>query len=153
LADKYDQRIQATAGPLILARQLKTMDDMLADGKNMQPGRGKLVACGGVLTKLAVLHDGTIVPCHLLSTLHLGTIGIDSLQDVWVNHITMTALRKRREIPLNSLETCQGCAYQGFCTGGCPGGAVYINGDLNSRNPMECYRVLRCEDPFLNLSD
>jgi sulfatase maturation enzyme AslB (radical SAM superfamily) len=64
----------------------------------------------------------------------------------------MTALRQRREIPLSSLATCQDCAYQGFCTGGCPGGAVYATGDFNTRDPMSCYRVLKGEDPFLELS-
>jgi heterodisulfide reductase subunit C len=64
----------------------------------------------------------------------------------------MTALRQRREIPLSSLESCEGCAYQGFCTGGCPGGALYANRDFNTRNPMSCYRVLKGEDPFINLS-
>jgi SynChlorMet cassette radical SAM/SPASM protein ScmE len=153
LSEKYDQRIQATAGPLILARELKTMDEMLAIGQASLPGRGRLSACGGVFYKLAVHHDGTIVPCHVLSTLTLGTVGIDNLQDVWQNHPTMQALRKRLEIPLNSLETCQGCVYQGFCTGGCPGGALYFNEDYNTRNPMDCFRVLRGEDPFVDLSD
>jgi SynChlorMet cassette radical SAM/SPASM protein ScmE len=153
LSEQYDQRIQATAGPLILAQELKTMDEMLASGLTSRPGRGTLSACGGVFSKLAVHHDGTIVPCHVLSTLNLGTIGIDNLQDVWLNHPTMKALRQRRTIPLSSLETCQDCAYQGFCTGGCPGGAVYFNGDFNTRSPMECYRILRGEDPFLNLSE
>jgi SynChlorMet cassette radical SAM/SPASM protein ScmE len=152
LAEKYDQRIQAQAGPLILARELKTMDEMLANGVTSQPGRGTLAACGGVFSQLAVHHDGTIVPCHLLGTLNLGTIGIDNLQEIWLNHPVMTALRQRWEIPLSSLETCKGCAYQGFCSGGCPGGAVYANGDFNTRNPMDCFRVLRNEDPYLRLS-
>ena len=153
LSEQYDHRIQATAGPLIIAQELRTMDEMLASGQTSLPGRGTLSACGGVFSKLAVHHDGTIVPCHVLSTLNLGTIGIDNLQDVWINHPTMKALRQRQTIPLNSLETCRDCAYQGFCTGGCPGGAVFINGDFNTRSPMECFRVLRGEDPFHNLSD
>jgi SynChlorMet cassette radical SAM/SPASM protein ScmE len=146
LSDKYDQRIKAEAGPLILARELKTMDEILARGQTSLPGRGTLSSCGGVFSKLAVNHDGTIVPCHALSTLTLGTIGVDSLQDIWLNHPTMTALRQRRTIPLNSLETCQDCAYQGLCKGGCPGGALYANADLNSRNPMDCFRILKGEE-------
>jgi SynChlorMet cassette radical SAM/SPASM protein ScmE len=153
LSEQYDQRIGAAAGPLILARELKTMDDMLASGQTSRPGCGTLSACGGVFSQLAVLHDGTIVPCHILSTLHLGMIGIDNLQEVWLNHPIMIALRRRREIPLSSLETCRDCTYQGFCTGGCPGGAVYASEDFNIRNPMDCYRVLKGEDPFLTLSN
>ncbi len=153
LDEQYDHRIQATAGPLIIAQELKKMDDMLAVGQTSLPGRGTLSACGGVFSKLAVHHDGTIVPCHLLSTLSLGTIGVDSLQEVWLHHPIMNALRLRRDIPLSSLDTCQDCTYLGFCTGGCPGGAVYANGLADTRNPMDCFRVLRGEDPFLNLSN
>ncbi len=153
LSEHYDNRILANAGPLALARQLKTIEDMISAGQTTQPGRGTLSACRGVFSKLAILHDGTIVPCHVLSPLHLGTIGMDSLQEIWLNHPTLTALRHRIEIPLNSLKTCLSCIYQGFCTGGCPGGALFINGDFNTRNPMDCYRVLRGEDPFLNLTE
>jgi len=152
LAEQYDQRIQAQAGPLILARELKMVDDLLASGEISLPGRGTLCSCGGVFSKLAVHHDGTIVPCHLLSTLNLGTIGIDNLQDIWLNHPIMIALRQRREIPIHSLETCRDCIYQGFCTGGCPGGAEYDSGNFNTRNPMSCIRILKGEDPFINLS-
>lgn len=151
LGEKYDQRITATAGPLVIAKEMKTMDEMLADGKTSLAGRGTLSSCGGVFSKLAVNHDGTIVPCHLLSTVLLGRIGIDSLQEIWLNHPTLTALRKRNEISLSSLESCRDCAYLGFCTGGCPGGAMYAYGDFNARNPMDCYRVIRCEDPYIKL--
>jgi len=153
LSEQYDHRIQAQAGPLILAQELKTMDDMLANGQTSRLGRGTLSACGGVFSKLAVNHDGTIIPCHSLSTLVLGTVGVDSLQEIWVNHQIIKALRQRQEIPLSSLESCQDCVYQGFCTGGCPAGAVYDTGDFNTRSPMDCYRVLRGEDPFMTLSD
>jgi SynChlorMet cassette radical SAM/SPASM protein ScmE len=152
LAEKYDQRIQAQAGPLILAQELRTMDDMLASGQNNRPGRGKLSACGGVFSQIAVMHDGTIVPCNILSTLPLGKIGVDDLREIWLNHPIMIAMRQRREIPLSLLDTCQGCEYQGFCAGGCPAGALYANGDFNTRDPMSCYQMLRNESSFLNLS-
>jgi SynChlorMet cassette radical SAM/SPASM protein ScmE len=148
LADQYDQRIQAQAGPLILARELKMMDEMLANGQTSRPGRGTLSSCGGVFSQLGVMHDGTIVPCNILSTLPLGSIAIDSLQEIWMNHSTMIALRRRRKIPLNSLKSCYDCAYQGFCAGGCPGGALYANGDFNSYNPLDCYRILKGEESF-----
>ncbi len=148
LAQKYDQRIGATAGPLIMAQAIKKMDDLLASGETSLPGRGTLSGCGGVFSKMGVLHDGTIVPCHALSTLPLGSIGVDSLREVWLNHPTMIALRERRKIPLDSLDTCRECKYIGFCTGGCPGGALYANGNLYSRNPGDCFRVLKGEIPY-----
>jgi SynChlorMet cassette radical SAM/SPASM protein ScmE len=152
LSEQYDHRIQAQAGPLILARELKTMDEMLANGQTLIPGRGTLSACGGVFSQMGILHDGTIVPCNILSDLPLGSIGDDRLQDIWLNHPIMVSLRERQTIHLSSLETCQNCTYQGFCTGGCPAGALYANGDFNTRNPMSCYRVLRNEDMFVTLS-
>jgi radical SAM protein with 4Fe4S-binding SPASM domain len=153
LAERYDQRIQAQAGPLILARELKTMDEMIASGQTGRPGRGTLSACGGMFSQMAVMHDGTIVPCHVLSTLALGKIGIDSFSEIWRIHPTMLALRNRHTIPLSLLKSCQDCCYQGFCAGGCPGGAVHFSGDFNMRNPMDCYRVLRGEDPFVCIID
>jgi len=151
LAEQYDQRIQAQAGPLILAKEIKTMDEMLAKGETSRPSRGTLSSCGGVFTQMGVMHDGTIVPCNILSTLILGRVGIDRLQDLWLDHPIMKGLRQRRDIPLRSLETCQDCNYQGFCTGGCPGGAVYASGDFNLRNPETCYRILKGEDTFDSL--
>ncbi len=151
LAAHYNGRIGATAGPLAMARHIKEMEEGLAAGKTSKPGRGALVSCGGVFNKMAVLHDGTMVPCHNLSTLRMGTIGVDSLQELWLNHPLINAVRRRRSIPLQSLETCADCPYIGYCAGGCPGGAVYLMGDLNARNPMDCYRVLKGEDPYYRL--
>ena len=151
LADQYNHRISATAGPLIYASEVKMMDELLASGQTSLAGRGTLSSCGGVFSKIAVHHDGTIVPCHVLPTLILGKIGVDDLQEIWLHHPTLIALRERRKIPMSSLDTCQDCRFQGFCTGGCPGGAVYAYGNFNARNPMDCARVLRGEDPFFKL--
>lgn len=148
LANRYDQRIKALAGPLAIAQNLKMIDGLLAKGQTKLNGRGTLSACNGVFSKIAILHDGTIVPCHAMSTLQLGKIGTNSLQKIWKNDATMKALRLRQRIPLGSLESCKDCKYQNFCTGGCPAGALYANGDINSRNPMDCYRILKNSDSF-----
>jgi radical SAM protein with 4Fe4S-binding SPASM domain len=137
---------------LILAREFERIDRLLDSGQTFLPGRGKLCACNGVFKSLAVLHDGTIVPCNILHSLPLGVIGSDSLQEIWLNHSTMIALRQRININLHSLVTCRDCKYQGFCAGGCPAGALFHNGNINSRNPFSCYRVLRNEDPFFSLN-
>jgi SynChlorMet cassette radical SAM/SPASM protein ScmE len=147
---RYNNRITAADGPLAFAQELNKIEKAISIGQTGIQGRGTLSSCGGVFSQLAVLHDGTIVPCHSLSSLRMGTIGDDSLQEIWLNH-TMTALRERQKIPLSSLETCQDCSYQGFCAGGCPGGAIYASKDFNVRNPMNCYRVLFGEDPFVKL--
>jgi SynChlorMet cassette radical SAM/SPASM protein ScmE len=153
LAERYDGRIGAAAGPLAYARESRRIAAARARGETGFPGRGTLCGCGGMWNKLAVLHDGTIVPCHNLSDLHLGTIGEDDLRQLWREHPTMVALRRRREIPLDSLDTCRDCPYLGFCTGGCPQGALLYTGEVDARNPMNCYRVLRGEDPTLVLTE
>ena len=148
LEERYEGRISATAGPLALAHDFARIDEALARGETGFPGRGTLSACGGSFTKLDVLHDGTIVPCLNLSSLHLGVIGQDNLQQIWLEHPLMLRMRQRHNVPLRSLDTCRDCPYAGFCTGGCPAGALFSSGELDGRNPMDCYRVHRGEDPF-----
>lgn len=145
LATRYEGRISAQAGPQVMARELARIDEMLAEGCTGLPGRGTLSACGGVFNKISVLHDGTIVPCHNVSTLRLGAIGEDDLQQIWLEHPLMQAMRARREIPLSTLEACQDCPYQGFCTGGCPGWGVFATGRLDVPDPASCYRLIKAQ--------
>jgi SynChlorMet cassette radical SAM/SPASM protein ScmE len=148
LNERYDGRISAQAGPLALARQFADIEARLARGETEMTGRGQLASCGGVFQKLDVQHDGTIVPCHLLPTLTMGVIGEVSLQDAWLHHPGINRVRRRREIPIRSLKTCQDCPYAGFCNGGCPGTVMIQTGELNSRDPMSCYRIHIGEDAY-----
>lgn len=145
LAERYDGRITATSGPLALARNFREMEEARAGGKGGLPGGGTLSSCGGCFSRLAVHHDGTIVPCHQLGTLPLGAAGVDDLQRVWLEHPLLQALRRRRSIPLESLESCRNCPYRNFCRGGCPAGALFLTGRLDERNPRQCYRVFQEE--------
>lgn len=148
LTERYDGRITATSGPLALARNFREMEEARAGGKAGLPGGGTLSSCGGCFSRLAVHHDGTIVPCHQLGTLPLGTAGVDDLQRVWLGHPLLQALRRRRSIPLESLESCRDCPYRNFCRGGCPAGALFLTGRLDERNPRQCYRVFQEESCF-----
>ena len=145
---KYSDRISATAGPLALAREECAIHEAQTKGVTEFPGRGKLTACGGVFEKLAILHDGAIVPCHVISDLRLGNILTDNLIEIWQKHPLMKAMRERREISLDEIEPCKDCGYKGYCTAGCPGGALFLNGDFNQRNPMDCYRILIGEENY-----
>jgi SynChlorMet cassette radical SAM/SPASM protein ScmE len=148
LNDIYQNRISANAGPLALAREECAIKEAQAKGQEKFTGRGKLAACGGVFEKIAILHDGTIVPCHIISDLHLGNLLTDDLTKIWGSHPLMQAMRQRQEISLETLEPCRDCEYKGYCTGGCPGGALFLNGVINKRNPMDCYRILIGEEPY-----
>jgi len=147
LNKKYGGRISANAGPLALARHVAEIEECLARGQNSMPGRGKLCSCGGVLGKMAILHDGTIVPCDLLPTLTMGVYGLHSLTEAWRSSPAINAVRYRRDIPLASLPTCRDCAYIGFCSGGCPGSVMARYGRLNVRDPLDCYRIFKGEVP------
>lgn len=148
LNEQYHDCISATAGPLALAREECAIHAAQEKGEKKFPGRGKLTACGGVFEKLAILHDGTIVPCHVISDLHLGNLLSDDFTNVWQAHPLMQAMRLRREISLETIEPCKDCDYRGYCTGGCPGGAQFLNGNFNTRNPMDCYRILIGEESY-----
>jgi SynChlorMet cassette radical SAM/SPASM protein ScmE len=145
---KYPGRISATAGPLALACQERDIHAAQAAGVKELAGCGYLAACGGVFNKLAILHDGTIVPCHVISDLRLGNVLTDDIREIWAHHPLMLAMRRRQEISLDALLPCSTCDYKGYCTGGCPGGALFLNHDINSRNPMDCYRILTGEEVF-----
>ncbi len=141
LNENYQGRISAQAGPLAMARELADIQARMARGETGKPGRGTLAACGGVFNKMSVNHDGTLLPCTLLPSLPMGVIGEGDLQEMWLNHPSINAVRERRSIPTETLDTCHDCVYAGFCTAGCPGMAINATGKLNARDPMSCYRI------------
>ncbi|MBU1750147.1 MAG: radical SAM protein [Chloroflexi bacterium] len=140
---RYGGRIGATAGPLSRARHFSEIAERVARGETGQPGRGTLCSCGGVFNKMAILHDGTIVPCNLLPTLTMGVVGVNPIQDAWLHHPSINVVRYRRQIPLSALESCQDCAYTGFCAGGCPASVMSKFGQLNVIDPVICYRAYK----------
>jgi SynChlorMet cassette radical SAM/SPASM protein ScmE len=146
LNKKYHGRISAQAGPLSRARFFAEIEERLERGETGIPGRGTLSSCSGVFSKMAVLHDGTMVPCNLLPTLTMGVIGVRPLRDAWLYDPAINAVRQRSEIPLRSLSTCSDCRYTGFCAGGCPASVLAKTGQLNVRDPLYCYRIYVGED-------
>jgi SynChlorMet cassette radical SAM/SPASM protein ScmE len=99
LNERYGGRIRATAGPLARAKMVREIEERIARGETGTPGRGTLCSCGGVFSKMAILHDGTMVPCNMLPTLTMGVIGMHSLKDAWLHSPSINAVRRRREIP------------------------------------------------------
>jgi len=146
LNERYGNRISATAGPLSRAKMVAEIEEKLARGETGTPGRGTLCSCGGVFSKMAILHDGTMVPCNMLPTLTMGVIGIHSLQDAWLRSPAINAVRQRRKIPLSALPECAGCRYTGFCAGGCPASVLAKSGKLIGTDPTSCYRAYAQEN-------
>lgn len=138
--ERYGGRIGAQAGPLSRARMMKEITECIQRGETSMKGRGTFCSCGGVFSKMAVLHDGTYVPCNMLPTLVMGKMGEVSLREVWQTHPNINIVRERRKIPITEAEECRGCEYAGFCTGGCPGTVMSKTGMLNSIDPLVCYK-------------
>ncbi len=136
------------AGPLIISNYIDKVNKARKTGKFDFPYKtGHLTGCNIMWQKLSVLHDGTYVPCHQLPHISLGKIGKDSLKDIWLHNSELNELRERENISLESIPHCKGCEYQKYCTGGCPGVAYAITGEVNTINPSDCYRAYIGEDP------
>jgi SynChlorMet cassette radical SAM/SPASM protein ScmE len=146
LNEKYKGAINASAGPLATARHFSKITAKLARGDKAIPGRGTLRSCNGVFKQVAVLHDGTIVPCNKLPTMSMGRIGETPLKEVWVHSPAINAVRELQHVPLQSLPACNECPYTGFCAGGCPATVYGRTGQLVGCDPLSCYRVFRQEE-------
>ena len=154
LQQRYPGLITSQAGPLTKLAMYRDMEQARATGKTVEGWiMGRLSACGGVFSKLAVHHDGVIVPCNMLSTLELGRIGKNSLSKVWRNHPTLLSLRARRRIPMTEVPGCETCEWASFCNGSCPGLALEITGDYNHANPHDCYRRFLKETGIKSILD
>ena len=140
---KYDGHIRATAGPLAEWRMFDQMEQARREGAEI-PGRGKLTACGCVFERIAVLSDGTYVPCVMLPQVALGKIGETPLREAWTSP-KLQAVRDRRSIPLSQFQECRDCAYVDLCTGNCPGTSLSMVNDANRPSPEGCLRRFRAK--------
>lgn len=145
LDEQYGGRISANAGPLSMARMVDEIDRLCAAGETEKKGGGALVSCGGVFSKMSILHDGTMVPCNMLPTLVMGVAGMHPIREAWLHSPAINAVRYRREVPLSSFSSCSNCPYMGFCTGGCPASVMSKKGHILGVDPLSCYRYHKGE--------
>jgi len=145
LNKKYEGKIGALAGPLAMATMVAEIETGIAAGETGRPGRGTLCSCGGVFSQMAILHDGTMVPCNMLPTLVMGVAGMHPVQEAWLKSPAINVIRYRRNIPLTVLPECSGCKYAGFCSGGCPASVMSRTGRLIGTDPVHCYRAFHQE--------
>ena len=143
LSAQHPGRIEATAGPLEMARTVERIGRLTASGcADDGNGSGHFSSCGGFHTTLAVLHDGSLVPCIQIPDAKLGRVGEVSIADVWLTHETLHEFRNRWQVRLDSVEYCRGCKYIPFCHGGCPANAVATFGTHLAPDPIHCMRRL-----------
>jgi len=141
LQQRYPNRLQAQAGPQAKRITYTQMEHARQTGeKTSRWQMGYLTGCGCVFNKISIMHDGGIVPCHILSGVVIGNIQTDSLTDIWQNHPTLISLRQRRSLPMQQVPGCDECEWASYCNGSCPGLAYELTGDFNRANPHDCYR-------------
>ncbi len=141
LKEKYPARIFASAGPLSEGIFWREMETARAAQSPPSPGGGHLGSCGCTFTQLTVRADGAFIPCSLLPQMAMGRINRDALQEVWLHHPGLNHMRARRAIPLTSFAFCDGCPYLPYCSGGCPGLAASLTGQVDHPSPDSCLRL------------
>lgn len=144
LSALYPGRIEASAGPLADWHMFHAMEDARQTGQPIA-GRGHLVGCGCIFTRLAVRADGVYVPCVMLPQMVLGRIGDDRLEDIWQSSTELQELRSRWSIPLSSFSECRDCPWQKSCTGNCAGTALALTSEVNRPCPEGCLKVFNDE--------
>lgn len=146
LEQAYPGRIHATAGSLALWHMFREMEAAKASGQPCRRWRmGALSSCGCMFAKLAVHHDGMIVPCNMLAAASLGTINATPIRAIWQDHPLLQEMRRRGEIPMAAVPGCAGCEWIPYCSGGCPAAEYTRLGDLYVANPDCCYKRFREE--------
>ena len=146
LEERYPGRITAQAGPQAKRLMFAEMEEARRTGSPTSRWEmGRLTSCGCVFRRIDVLHDGTIVPCHVLHGVKLGNIRTHSLAEIWRSHADLNAVRSRRLIPMHEVSGCEHCQWSPYCAGGCPGLAFDVTGRLDRANSHDCYRRFLAE--------
>lgn len=89
--------------------------------------------CPAGFTSLAVLHDGTVLPCRRLE-IPIGNILDDGLFKIWYTSDVLWKLRKKDLLD----EKCRACELLGNC-GGCRATAYAVSGDFMADDP-QCWK-------------
>ncbi len=141
LEQRNTGRIQASAGSLALWHMFREMEEAKASGQKTRRWKmGSLSSCGCMFAKLAVHHDGMIVPCNMLAAASLGRIGETSIRTIWQDHPLLMEMRRRGRIPMEQVPGCEDCEWASYCSGGCPAAEFTRTGEMNVANPECCYR-------------
>lgn len=143
LAERYPNRITATAGPLADANTWGRMEQARRDRAPAFDDGGRLTGCGCHFSSCAVRADGTLIPCVLLPHLEMGRVNRDPLTDVWRHHPVLEELRARSTIALSGFEHCRDCPYVPYCTGNCPALSHTCYGQVQHPSPDGCLRLFR----------
>ena len=97
-------------------------------------GAQKRGRCDAGITKLAVMPDGSVFPCNLLtghSEFHIGNIFHDDREMIWNNPVLQYFRDYNAKNPCNII----GCSHHTTCTGGCPAHSYSFFHTLDAADP------------------
>ena len=92
--------------------------------------------CPAGLSCLAILHDGTVLPCRRLE-IPIGNIVRDGLYRIWYTSDVLWRLRDKKGLA----KGCNGCQWLSNC-GGCRAIAHALTGDFMGSDP-QCWKSER----------
>jgi len=90
--------------------------------------------CPAGFSSLAILHDGTVLPCRRLE-IPIGNILTDGLFKIWYTSDVLWNLRNKRKLGGN----CRNCQYLSRC-GGCRAVAYQMTGNYMADDP-QCWKI------------
>jgi radical SAM protein with 4Fe4S-binding SPASM domain len=97
-------------------------------------GAQKHGRCDAGTTKIAIMPDGSVFPCNLLTgfrEFHLGNIFHDDREIIWNNPV----LQHFRDYNAINLCSISSCLHHETCTGGCPAHSYSFFHRLNAADP------------------
>ncbi|MCP3898110.1 MAG: SynChlorMet cassette radical SAM/SPASM protein ScmE [Desulfobacteraceae bacterium] len=141
LNKKYNNKINATAGPLADAYYFLEMDRAFKKKAPSFQGCGKLNSCGCANSVIAVRADGVIVPCNQIDGYELGRINKDDLKEIWQNDKKLNEFRDRNKIHLSMFEKCKTCEYINYCRGGCPASVSNVKKSVFVPSTIDCFKT------------
>lgn len=95
--------------------------------RKLAPGFG---GCSAGLTYAGVTASGDLIPCVPASSIKLGNLLDQSLEEIWIHNELLNYIRKRKALK----GSCGICAYNAIC-GGCRYTAYVAHGDWLGSDP------------------
>lgn len=93
--------------------------------------------CAAGINYCGLSNDGYMLPCACASDAKLGSILVQDLKDIWVNHRVFKTLRDKRKLK----GRCRKCSHTDIC-GGCRLTAYGLTGDWMASDPTCPYLFL-----------
>ena len=98
---------------------------------------GRFGGCSAGINYCGLSSDGFVLPCACATDVKLGSLLVQDLKDIWVNHRVFKTLRDKRKLK----GRCRKCAQKDIC-GGCRLNAFGLTGNWMASDPTCPYLFL-----------